>query len=251
MLSIYWCEDDAEQLAIYSNIIKNYLMMADVTANFVGGFTDPTSLIQTIKNDRPDGALFFLDIEYQNQSVNGIDLAEQLREQLPNAQFVFVSTHSELVYLTIQRRLEPLGFIFKDDGIEKLKKAVVGDIKYAYEKYMSILSSSNNVFEYQFGGQVNYVPFFDVYYIETMDQPHKVTLYYKDGSVIFNSSIKKIQNKYSKLFRSDSGFLVNLNNAIKLDSERRTISFPNGGEVNVSVRNLHKAKAILNSLGKF
>nr|WP_235032807.1 hypothetical protein [Enterococcus sp. CSURQ0835] len=52
--------------------------------------------------------------------MNGIDLAEEIREKDVQAKIIFITTHDELIPLTIQHHIKALGFVTKDSVFNQL-----------------------------------------------------------------------------------------------------------------------------------
>lgn len=60
---------------------------------------DPYEFIEYIKENTASG-IYFLDVDLKSD-INGIQLAEQIREYDPRGFIVFITTHAEMSYLTL------------------------------------------------------------------------------------------------------------------------------------------------------
>ena len=134
VLKTFVVEDDPEQLATLKQIIKNHIMINDFDMELTLATGQAQTLLDYVETNSDLEGLYFLDIEYPGQDLNGLALATRIREADVNARIVFVSTHSEMAFLTFERRIEPLDFIVKDLGQETVKAKVETDIRVAYER---------------------------------------------------------------------------------------------------------------------
>ncbi|MGD1419467.1 DNA-binding response regulator, partial [Enterococcus faecium] len=79
-------------------IVKNYLMMVDLDARLELSTDLPNDILKWRTQEQHD-YLFLLDIEL-NHEMNGIILASQLRESYPHAKIVFITSHTEMAFLS-------------------------------------------------------------------------------------------------------------------------------------------------------
>ena len=75
--------------------------------------TDDQKIILADLNQQQDG-LFFLDMEIGEDKQAGLELASRIRATIPLAKIVFITTHDELSFVTLERRIAPLDYILKD-----------------------------------------------------------------------------------------------------------------------------------------
>ncbi|AEV94668.1 LytR/AlgR family response regulator transcription factor [Pediococcus claussenii] len=250
MLEVVWCEDDPQQRLQYEKIVKNYLLMKDVSINFRGTYSNPNELRSAIAGLKIKYPLFFLDIEYSGFEEDGLDLGQSLRKQFPFAEIVFVTTHNELLLATMERSVEPLGFVIKDDGLDVIQKKVGELLTRGYEKYTNVLESGDELFRYKRGNSNKVIPLSDVFYLETISGEHKNILYTKSGMTTFAESISQVEKDNPDLYRCSNSFLVNMKNAILIDTVLRLLKFENGESVNISVRNLKSARILFGETHK-
>ncbi len=74
---------------------------------------NPEELIEQLKKSENTG-LYFLDIDLKS-SKNGLMLAKEIREYDPRGFIVFITSHSEMSFITFQYKVEALDFILKND----------------------------------------------------------------------------------------------------------------------------------------
>lgn len=109
MLPIYICEDNSVQLSYFEKIINNYLLMEELDMEIVCATTSPEEILKVQSRFHGIG-LYFLDIEL-NSDMDGFGLAEEIRKKDPRGYIVFITTHSELSYLSFERHVEAMDYI--------------------------------------------------------------------------------------------------------------------------------------------
>ena len=80
------------------------------------------SLLEKIKETGEVG-IYFLDIDLKTD-MTGLTLAQEIRKYDPRGFIIFITTHSEMSYMTFIYKLEALDFILKDDP-EELGKIIL------------------------------------------------------------------------------------------------------------------------------
>ena len=76
-------------------------------------------LMKCLSNQKEmnDIGCYFLDIQLE-ADMNGIKLGSEIRKHDPVGNIIFVTSHSELTYLTFVYKVAAMDFIFKDDPSE-------------------------------------------------------------------------------------------------------------------------------------
>ncbi|MFC6169023.1 response regulator [Loigolactobacillus jiayinensis] len=97
MLPIYILEDDLQQRQSYQQLITNYILMEALDMRVVLATASPTVLLEQLEDQ---AGLFFLDIELAGADLDGLQVAERVRQRLDFAEIVFVTIHDEMAYLT-------------------------------------------------------------------------------------------------------------------------------------------------------
>lgn len=245
MLKTFVVEDDPEQLATLKQIIKNHIMINDFDMELTLATGQAQTLLDYVETNSDLEGLYFLDIEYPGQDLNGLALATRIREADVNARIVFVSTHSEMAFLTFERRIEPLDFIVKDLGQETVKAKVETDIRVAYERYTKQAVTSKAMFSYSKGGQLFNVPLDQVLFIETGAVRNKLVLHLTDRIVQYNGKISDETVAHPELFRVHKSFLVNPQMLVRIDKQHKLGYFENGESVDIAIRKMHDLIALI------
>ncbi|MDE6320036.1 MAG: response regulator, partial [Lachnospiraceae bacterium] len=132
MLDIFVCEDDAAQRKAVVQTIHNTVLMEELDMQLVLDTADPHELLALVKTSRNTG-IYFLDIDL-NCDMNGMKLAQQIRKFDPRCFIIFITSHSELSYMTFQYRVEAMDFVLKDNPAEA-KVKIRECLLHAWERY--------------------------------------------------------------------------------------------------------------------
>ncbi|HEH1241920.1 TPA: response regulator transcription factor [Staphylococcus aureus] len=97
-MKIFICEDDPKQRENMVTIIKNYIMIEEKPMEIALATDNPYEVLEQAKNMNDIGC-YFLDIQLSTD-INGIKLGSEIRKHDPVGNIIFVTSHSELTYLT-------------------------------------------------------------------------------------------------------------------------------------------------------
>lgn len=234
MLNIFVCEDDAVQRKSIVQIIKNTVLIEELDMQLILDTTNPYELLETVKTSQNTG-IYFLDIDLKCD-MNGMKLAQQIRLYDPRCFIIFVTSHSELSYMTFQYRVEAMDFVLKDNPAEakvKIRECLLN----ALERYTLQTNKTHKVYTIEIGDRRISVDYNDILFFETSSNIHKVILHAKDRQIEFSSTIKELEKILDDTFvRCHRSFLVNKSNIQEIDTKNRIIYFINGETCLMSMR---------------
>lgn len=237
-MKIYICEDDPKQLENLKTIISNYIMIEEKEVEIELATDDPEAILEHAK-DTDEIGCYFLDIQL-NAEMNGMKLATELRKVDPVGNIIFVTSHSELTYLTFIYKVAAMDFIFKDDP-EEIKTRVIDCLKTA-ETCLKLLSQESSVetIELKRGSNSLYVQYDDVMFFESSSKSHRLIAHLDNRQIEFYGSLKELSKIEQRFFRCHNSFVINRHNIESIDSKTRTVNFKNGECCYASVRNIKK-----------
>ena len=234
MLNIFVCEDDAVQRKSIVQIIKNTVLIEELDMQLILDTTNPYELLETVKTSQNTG-IYFLDIDLKCD-MNGMKLAQQIRLYDPRCFIIFVTSHSELSYMTFQYRVEAMDFVLKDNPAEakvKIRECLLN----ALERYTLQTNKTHKVYTIEIGDRRISVDYNDILFFETSSNIHKVILHAKDRQIEFSSTIKELEKILDDTFvRCHRSFLVNKSNIQEIDTKNRIVYFINGETCLMSTR---------------
>lgn len=244
MLPVYLLEDDDVQRKNYSEFINNSIMINDADMELKLATARTEELFNTCV--APEKAIFFLDMEIDDNNTAGLEAAERIKKEVPLAQIIFITTHDELSLVTLERRIAPMDYILKNKGIDSIKKSINNDIALAQNYFEKFAHHSQNLFNYRIGSRFFNVLMDDVIMLFTEKAaPGQVTLVSKNQRSSFSGSLNSIESVYPNLFRCDRSYLVNLENAQTYDGKNRILTFIDNSTCKVSFRKGRELLGIL------
>lgn len=245
MMDIFICEDHPQEAAEYAAIIKGELKTAKDKGRLTYTSADAESLLAYLERHPVKRGLYFLDICIQG-SMNGIQLAVKIREMDPLGSIVFITSKSEMSFLTFQYQVEAMDFIVKDQ-IEELPGRIRRCIHKAAVKYQEAgVLEGKRRFCIKTGGSNHYLEPGDILYIQTSrTAPHKVEICLSNGIESLYGTLKEFESALSdhpSFFRCHQSVLVNREYIRRIEQKEKAIVMENGERLPVSVRYMKKIK---------
>lgn len=207
MLNIYLCEDNPNQLQKLIDYVEKCILIEDYDLSLRCATRNPEKLLESIPGMNGTG-LYFLDIDL-NASMNGLALAQKIRKLDTRGFIVFVTTHSEMAYMTFTYKVEAMDFIIKDD-FSKLQQKMHQCIIDAYLRYSSPNNLEQKTFTVTSSGKEYCVPLEDIIYFETSENIHKVLLHSENRIIEFHAKLKDVELSLDdRFYRCHRSFIVN------------------------------------------
>jgi len=220
------CEDQLLQLKQIETIVQNFILFHNNLFRIELKTQSPVVVEDYLKKFKPNQGIYFLDIDL-NHTLNGIDLAEKIRLSDPQAKIIFITTHEEMIPLTIKRRIETLGFINKSQDIENYRVEIVELLQLAQERIDHSRVVNSKGFTISIGSQTFTINLQDIYFIEPSELPHRLVLYTTNGKYEFYGKLNDLEGKYSMLLRINRSCLINPLNITEVNFKTRAIYFNN------------------------
>jgi two-component system response regulator AgrA len=251
MLNIFICEDDPVYKKQITECIEKYIFMEGLVDIKLALSTDtPYGILGYIIENKSDG-LYFLDVDL-NCDIDGITLAEKIRQYDPRGFIVFITMHGETLQLTFKYKVEAMDFILKSS--QDLNAQICECIRIARKKYNSILSLSPSdynefVFKHSNGGLLS-LNFANILYFETSsNKSHRIIAYSENSVQDFHGSLSDIEKQTDKtFFRCHKSIVVNLKKVINIDTKQRILTLEHGFTCLISSRKIGKLKSFLRDL---
>lgn len=236
MLKIFICEDNEAQKEKFESIIKNTIIIENYDMDLQLSTANPYEIIDYLKSNNTSG-LYFLDVDL-HYDINGIQLAEKIREYDPRGFIVFVTTHAEMSYLTFLYKVEAMDYIIKDN-YSNIQQRINECIKNAHTKYKSKTSDLNKVFSIKVDDKIINVDLDEIIFFETSQTIHKVIMHSKNRQVEFYAKMKDVENMLpDKFCRCHNSFIVNKDKINEIDKKNRIAYMITGDECLISTRGI-------------
>lgn len=234
MIKVFVCEDNKEQREKFTKAIEDIIMIENFDIEIALTTENPYNILDYLKTNDVSG-LYFLDVDLKTD-INGIKLAELIREYDPRGFIVFVTTHAEMSYLTFMYKVEAMDYIIKDN-YNNVKERIHQCILNANKKYSSKTTELQKNFTIKAQDKIINIEYNKILFFETSTTIHKVILHAIDRQVEFYAKMKDVEDKLDKRFyRCHRSFLVNIDHINEIDMANRVIKMVNGEECLASTR---------------
>lgn len=241
MLKIIIVEDNEKQRKSITEIIENIIIREQIDAQVIVS-TSEINKVKACLEEIEDNFIAFLDIDLK-QSVNGLKLGEYIREKRPQCFLVFITSHSEMSYLTFEYKLEALDFIIKDN-VTQMKSRLEAVLRKAVER--SSAKNDNKIFSFETEEAIINMPLKEILFFETATASHKIRIHSKDRQIEFYGTLVDLTKKLdADFFRCHKSFIVNKAHIKEINKISRTILLDNGERCIISFRYLRDLIKIL------
>ena len=240
MLKVYVCEDITVQREKIKKIVENIILMEDLDMELAVVTGDPEEMLEVVKQSGEVG-IYFLDIDLKAE-MDGMELAKEIRKYDPRGFVIFITTHSEMSYMTFIYKLEAMDYIVKDDETEignRIYQCMLG----ANERFASANNKVQDVYSIKINEKLFTINYEDILFFETSPNVHKVILHCKNRGLEFYGKINELEKSLDERFyRCHRSYLVNKDNIKEIDLQARVIYMENGEQCLVSSRMMRGLK---------
>ena len=213
MLNFVLCDDNVKVLDKLSVMLETIFIKNDLDAKISFKTTNEDDLLTFTMSNIIDVLILDIDLKSKN---NGIELANTIREYNKDCYIIFITAHSEYVFLAY--KCKTFDYICKPITKQRLQETILRlfndlenkkQINYIKVSNKNILINSNEIDYIKRDGM-------------------KLVFYTKDKSYEMYSSFSKLQNKLPTNFiRCHKSFIANVNNISKLELNSNLIYFNN------------------------
>lgn len=221
MIRLAICDDMRMERQIIENELTRYLSERNLSDQFqVDVYSDPHTLIRKCTVGPYD--LFLLDVLMPGMT--GIETAKELKEMIPEAQFIFITTTSEFLMdaFTVKALyylLKPYSSADFDEAMDRAKNYFLGEEK----QYLEILTGD---------GKTHKIEASEIIYSQADSRQVKVIT--KDGSL---NCAGQTADSIRKMLSADT-FVVSGPYVFNLENIRRmkdgVLTLRNGENINLS-----------------
>lgn len=234
MIDIYICEDSRKQLNLFKKYISDSIMIEGLDMEIVRATSDPHDLMKDILTAENTG-LFFLDIDLKSD-IDGLTLAQRIRQMQPRCFIIFITSHSEMSFLTFQYKVEALDFIIKDNT-KHIKSKIHECLLDVQNKYTSLNNTVTRTFTIRLNDKCIAIDYNDIIFFETSSNIHKIVLHAKKRVIEFSGQLKDIEKQLDyRFYRCHKSYIINKDNITEADFKESVVYMNNGETCPVSVR---------------
>lgn len=233
-MRIFICDDEKNHLAAIASIIRNYILFKKESISLEGKFTDPNLLLKEFAANKEDDNLFFLDVDLKS-TMDGIILAEKIKQIDSNAKIVFITTHGELSSLVFKYQIEAMDYIEKDH-IDHIERRIKLCIDTAWNRFLGKEEYPENFVIIKMADRIEKIPLKKIMFFESSSKSHRIIAHLDNHQFDFYGKLSELTQKSKSFMRSHNSFVVNLQNISLLDKKKHEIHFINGESCFTSIR---------------
>lgn len=239
LLNIIICEDNKTLRVYYQLMIKEYIKSHPETEMKIVLSTGNPSDVELYIGSHPNDIKFYLlDIEFPDSKIKGIDLATKIRAKDLDAKIVFITTHEELTTMIFDRKVEPLDYIPKEIGLEKIKEKLYTDLDTTIKRLIPMDKRKVNEFNFRIGPKPYTFETDKIDYFESSESTHNIFLHSANEIIEFPSTLKSIEKELPNFYRAHKSLLVNPQNIESIDNLKHKLIFKDGATCDISRRKL-------------
>jgi two-component system response regulator AgrA len=233
VLGVFICEDNIPEKEKITECVRNYITLKGLCMEIALSSGCPRELLDHRRASKVDG-LYFLDMEL-NADINGLELAEQIRELDPRGFIVFITSHADMLHLTFKYKVEAMDYITKDT--EDISERIFECIDKAYTLYSLKPSGPHDKFVINIS-KSRYVSLnrCEILYFEAVGG-HMIYVHSENGRYLFGGNLNKIQSTLgSDFFRCHKSVLVNLSKITELKMKEKEVMLGSNAKCIMSAR---------------
>ncbi len=234
MLNVYICEDEDAQKEKIKTMVENIILMEDLDMRLVLAADNPYKVLDSVRQSEQVG-IYFLDVDLRTD-MSGLDLAKEIRKIDSRGFIVFITTHSEMSYMTFIYQLEALDFILKDQEDEEIGRRLNKCLHEADQRF-SIGNKVQDIFSVKINGRMYTIPYEDILFFETSPTVHKMMIHCKNRQMEFYGTMKDIESSLdNRFYKCHRSYIVNKNNIREINYHEKIIYMVNGEQCLTSAR---------------
>jgi len=217
MLGIIICDDDRFMLDMSTQAAR--LCIDDKNARILCATQDSKDVLLYIEKN-PGSYLYFLDIDFGKDCLNGVDIAKQIKQKEPLSKIVFVTSHADMGMDILKSGVEAFGFIEKTADTYKLLQGYRKYLRLAQARLQDKSTADEPVIKLLVGiDEYVSLPISQILYVETDKTiSHFVRYHTVDGSSIsVRDTIEAVlKNLGSDFMKSHRSVIINKNHVVKV-----------------------------------
>lgn len=238
-MKIFICEDENEVLKRIERVIKNYIMINDLSIEIITSSTNPLNILEESSKHGIANS-YFLDIDLGENAMTGIDLGKKIRDIDPFAKLIYITSFDNMQVRILNEMIAPLAYIIKNssDMDENIRKVLAK----AYEQYIKSTRLNSNIGKVpiKVGLKQEFYDISELLYFEALEG-HKIRLnLVNDKEITFFGKISNLEILHPSIYICHRSYAINLENIDKLDSE--TIIFKDGTSIYLSSKTIRRIK---------
>jgi len=211
-MNIAICDDELSVLKAIAKITEASIISNDFDAEVTLATTNQSLIFDGIKNHEID--VLFLDVNFDNDGVNGIEFALELRKYNKDFKLIFMTSHFE--YAMLSFKCKTFDYIMKPIDNSKVTCVLKRLMAETCETELGLFKVNKDCM----------VRTKDILFIER--NKSKATIYTKDCTYETCYSLNNLEQELPNNFiRTHRSYIVNKDQIAKISKESKAIYFEN------------------------
>lgn len=228
MLHLMICDSNSEHLLLLDGLISSIQKKAPLIGLTSSFFRHPQNLLDQLFVTRGENLVYILEIVF-NKQVNGLQLAQIIREKQPFANILFFTDQKHYANKIIDLHISPLAYLSKSLTRMALEEELER-ILFLCDRRQKVLRiadpphiSSETHFIHTVHNRKNYIPYRDILYFEHVGN-HKIYCQTLWGTYTFYSTLKTVHQKAINFLQLHQSFLLNPSHPWRYDFRQKALS---------------------------
>lgn len=204
MIQIYLCEDQEKQLFYFEKIIEKYIVDKHKDAKVVSVRKNPQHILDDVNKYGKNPALFFIDIQLDGYSMDGFELARELRKNMEDSHIVFLTSCEELAYKAFEYELDIIDYIVKqpqDFLIGEMSTRIEQRIDKIFRKIEK--SRKEDVrfsIRVECGSRIKEIVIEDIVMVQAIKSSHMIDVYTVSRKIKIKETLKNMSERLGEDF---------------------------------------------------
>ena len=212
-LSVFICEDNDRWRREMKRMVADFIALMDYPIEFALVTGNPLEVLEAVKGNPLGNSLYILDVDLGHK-INGIELAQKIRELDTVGKIIFVTTHAEWSYLTFRHKVEAMDYIIKD-SVESVKKQIDDCLEATY-KFFEKATQKKETFQVKSALGIMIIPVNEILYFESHHKSHKLILHTLKKRYEFRGTMREVLTGSDNFSQCHKAYIVNCENVVSV-----------------------------------
>ncbi|MGE5629996.1 MAG: LytR/AlgR family response regulator transcription factor [Caulobacteraceae bacterium] len=248
-INVAICEDKQVILNNIRTSLEKVIRQNSIDAKVSFTTNNPKTILDYAKQYTQGINAYFLDINL-GTSMNGLELAKQIRTHDPNCYITFITGHPELCMTVFKYHIEAFEYLIKPISYQALEECVLSINKH-YTSFLTFHKHNKNAIIKIRSGNCDYnLELQDVIYVESINQ--KLVVHTSSRKIEFFGYLKDIINDLNKsgvsFYRCHRSYIINVNHVKEVNYKDSYIIMSNGDKCYMSRQQKGEIKEVLDRM---
>jgi len=251
LINFILCEDKQVILNSIRTSLEKAIEQNGINAVISLATDNPRRIIEYSRQYAQGVNAYFLDINLE-QSMNGLELAKQIRNYDPHCYITFITGHPELCMTVFRYHIEAFEYLVKPVTYQALEEGVIAIGKHYY-RYLNHQKHNKETMVIIRSGNRDYnVELHSIIYVESINQ--KLVVHTRDRSIEFFGYLKNIINDLNEngenFYRCHRSYIININHVKEVNYKDSYIVMSSGEKCYMSRQQKGEIRILLDRMAQ-